>query len=90
MRHQTEASGVGLKLPSTSSAQTLARGSQVCLAKAVSIFSVQSNRVAIIIHILRLIYPYFFALCVALGRLPVKGSWGTKITALVGDILALG
>lgn len=23
-------------------------------------------------------------------RLPVKGSWGTKITALVGDILALG
>lgn len=24
------------------------------------------------------------------ARLPVKGSWGTKITALVGDILALG
>lgn len=28
--------------------------------------------------------------CVLLLRLPVKGSWGTKITALVGDILALG
>ena len=27
---------------------------------------------------------------VSFPRLPVKGSWGTKITALVGDILALG